>query len=301
MRALAISGGGCKGAFAGGVAEYLIRDIKRDYDLFIGTSTGSLLIPFLAIDEIEKIKKAYTSVTQSDIYNVCPFTIKKDKDGKILHTKINHLNTLKMFLKGKKTFGEHNNLRKTIDKIYSEEDFIKGKASGKKVIVTVSNLTKNIVEYKYLRDCSYKDFADWMWMSSSFVPFMSLGKKNGYEYADGGFGNIIPIEEAIDNGATEIDVIVLNPRHMEKVHSETTNAFEVFMRTFQFVMRQSANNDILIGHLESIHNDDVRVNFIFTPYLLTEHSFYFDPTQMKKWWGEGYEYAKSKYGDKKKA
>lgn len=45
MKALVISGGGSKGAFAGGVAEYLMKDKGKTYDLFLGTSTGSLLVP----------------------------------------------------------------------------------------------------------------------------------------------------------------------------------------------------------------------------------------------------------------
>jgi len=47
MRALVISGGGSKGAFAGAVAEYLIEEKKFNYDLFFGTSTGSLLVTHL--------------------------------------------------------------------------------------------------------------------------------------------------------------------------------------------------------------------------------------------------------------
>ena len=35
MRALVISGGGSKGAFAGGVAEYLIEEKKFNNDLFL--------------------------------------------------------------------------------------------------------------------------------------------------------------------------------------------------------------------------------------------------------------------------
>ena len=38
MRALVISGGGSKGAFAGGVAEYLIEKMDNDYDIYIGLS-----------------------------------------------------------------------------------------------------------------------------------------------------------------------------------------------------------------------------------------------------------------------
>ena len=39
--ALVISGGGSKGPFAGGVAQYLIEETKHHYDLFLGTSTGA--------------------------------------------------------------------------------------------------------------------------------------------------------------------------------------------------------------------------------------------------------------------
>ena len=69
MRALVISGGGSKGAFAGGVCEYLIEEAKHEYDIFIGTSTGSLLISHLALGEIEKLKNIFTNVTQNTIFN----------------------------------------------------------------------------------------------------------------------------------------------------------------------------------------------------------------------------------------
>ena len=77
MRALVISGGGSKGAFAGGIAQFLLQDCQREYDIFIGTSTGSLLIPLLSIGEISRLKSIYTSVTQKDIFSVNPFIIKK--------------------------------------------------------------------------------------------------------------------------------------------------------------------------------------------------------------------------------
>lgn len=89
MKALVISGGGSKGAFAGGVAEYLINDCCNNYELFVGCSTGSLLLSHLAIGKIDKIKKVYTSVSQNDIFNISPFKIKKTKKG--FETSINHL------------------------------------------------------------------------------------------------------------------------------------------------------------------------------------------------------------------
>lgn len=73
MKALVISGGGSKGAFAGGVAEYLIKDCGKDYQLFVGTSTGSLLVPFLALGDIKRIKNIYSTIQQEDIFTTSPF------------------------------------------------------------------------------------------------------------------------------------------------------------------------------------------------------------------------------------
>ncbi|GAK94572.1 hypothetical protein JCM19298_145 [Nonlabens ulvanivorans] len=115
MRALVISGGGSKGAFAGGVAQYLIEEKKLDYDIYIGTSTGSLLISHLALHKIEKIKEVYTNVNQKSIFSNCPFIVKRSKYG-VEEIKINHWNVLRNFLNGNKTFGESKNLRKLIKK-----------------------------------------------------------------------------------------------------------------------------------------------------------------------------------------
>ena len=73
MKSLVISGGGSKGAFAGGVAQFLMQDLGKEYDMFLGTSTGSLLIPHLSLNKIEKVYELFTNVTQRDIFSVSPF------------------------------------------------------------------------------------------------------------------------------------------------------------------------------------------------------------------------------------
>lgn len=64
--ALVISGGGSKGAFAVGAIEVLLE--KYDFDLIVGTSTGALIAPMVAIGDIEKLVDIYTSVRNEDIY-----------------------------------------------------------------------------------------------------------------------------------------------------------------------------------------------------------------------------------------
>ncbi|MBD3627803.1 patatin-like phospholipase family protein [Cyclobacterium sp.] len=288
-RALVISGGGSKGAFGGGIAEYLIRDCNYKYDIFVGTSTGSLLVPLLSIDEIEKIKAIYTSVTQDCIFSTNPFIISK-KNG-VFKTRINHFSTIKMFLKGKKTFGESKALFKLIKKIITPGDFERMQQNTAEIYITVSNLSNNTVEYKRLKDCEYHDFCEWIWASSNMIPFMSLMEKDGCEYADGGFADLVPISEAIYRGATEIDVIVLKARAGREMKRPVRNALELTTRAFDFMLDQISSDDIKIGELLS-KRKRVTLNFYYPPAVLTENSLIFDPYQMKKWWRQGKRFAK---------
>ena len=180
MRALVISGGGSKGAFAGGIAQYLLEEEKQSYDLFLLTSTGSLLISHLALGKVETIKEAFTQVNQSSIFSNNPFLV-VHKNG-VERIKINHFNVLKNFIRGRKTFGEIFNLRSLIERQLTIDDFQELKQKNKEVVVCVANLTGNSVEYKKLSDCNYKDFLDWIWISCNFVPFMSLTTKEGFYY-----------------------------------------------------------------------------------------------------------------------
>jgi predicted patatin/cPLA2 family phospholipase len=292
-RALVISGGGSKGAFAGGIAEFLLHEKQIQYDIFVGTSTGSLLIPFIAANEIEQIKKVYTSVSQSSIFSNCPFHIKKT-GPETFHTRFNHFGIIWQFLRGKSTFGESKNLRKLIEKTLTRNVFDRLKKSGKYIIATVSNLTYNIIEYKYLRDCTYEEFCDWIWISSNLIPFMSLVRKNDCEYADGGFGDLVPIQEAINLGAKIVDVIILNPRHYRQKSPHSSNAFNLILKGFNFMLNQIGKDDVSMSLMESRY-DDVEIRLIHTPRKLIDNAFIFDPELMTKWWEEGISYGRTIY------
>lgn len=291
MKTLVISGGGSKGAFAGGIAEYLINDCCSNYEMFVGCSTGSLLLPHLALGKIDKIKKIYTSVTQNQIFSICPFFVKKSKRG--LETKINHFNTIRSFLRGNATFGESENLRALIRESITRDEFLLLQEKEKKLIFTVSNLTLSTTEYIRSEQCTYDDFCDWAWASCNFTPFMSLFSKNGYQYADGGFGNFIPILHAIEKGATDLDVIILESETYAVANTTISNPFSLLFRTFKFMNNQNYTKDILLGKLVS-SNHCVNINFYFTPRHLTDNPLLFDKDQMAAWWQEGYEFAKSK-------
>lgn len=287
-KALVISGGGCKGAFAGGFAQYLIEEAGQHYELFMGTSTGSLLVSHLAVNEINAIKHAFTHVTQESIFSNSPFIMKRK--GKIAKIKINHFNVIKNFFRGRKTFGESKNLRKLLANSISPEIFNQIKSSHKEVVVCVSNFTLNEIEYKALSDCTYENFLDWIWISCNYLPFMSLVIKNRHEYADGGFGCIIAIEEAIQRGATEIDAIMLNTEVQQLNRMRSRNAFDLVFSTLDFMGDQIVNDNIKVGHLMA-KEKGVKLRVFYTPKVLTTNSLVFNRDEMEKWWQEGWEHA----------
>ena len=291
MRAIVISGGGSKGAFAGGVAQYLIEEEGNNYDLYLGTSTGSLLISHFALNNIQKIKKVYTSVNQNSIFSNRPFLIKR-KHGQD-QISINHFNVLLNFMKGKKTFGESENLRDLIMNTVTREEFEELKASKKDIVVTVSNISLNEVEYKSIHDYSYEDFCDWIWISCNYAPFMSLVQKNGCEYADGGLGSMVPIEEAIKRGATEIDAIILQTEVTYFNRMPSKNVFSLITNLFSFMLDRIERQNIRIGKFAAA-NKDVIINFYYTPTVLTTNSLIFDKAKMERWWESGFSFAKYK-------
>ena len=289
MRALVISGGGSKGAFAGGVAQYLTQDLGRDYDLFIGTSTGSLLLSHMALHKAEKVKMAFTSVNQSSIFSSRPFLIKKKHGQETIS--INHFNVILNFLKGRKTFGDSLNLKTLLQKTFTKEEFKQLKESNKEVVVTVSNLSLNEVEYKSIKDYDYDAFIDWIWISCNYTPFMSLVTKNGCEYADGGLGSMVPIEEAIKRGATEVDAIILQTEVTYFNRMPSKNVFSLITNLFAFMLDRIETQNIRIGKF-SAANKDCIINFYYTPSVLTTNSLIFDKDKMREWWESGYEFAK---------
>jgi predicted patatin/cPLA2 family phospholipase len=290
-KALVISGGGSKGAFAGGVAEYLLKEKKNTYDIFLGTSTGSLMVSHLALGKIDALKKIYTQVNQRSIFNVNPFRI-NNKNG-VTIVNIRHSATLLNFIRGSKTFGESKNLRKLISKKITKEIYDAILKEKKEVVVTISNFTANRIEYKSIKENTYEDFCDWIWGSCNYIPFMSLLEKNGHQYGDGGFGCLIPIREAIERGAKEVDAIILETEVTQINRMPIKNPFSLLFTIQEFMMEHVEKHNITIGKMSAKQNN-VKLNLYYTPTVLTTNSLVFESNKMTKWWDSGFAYAQKR-------
>ena len=218
------------------------------------------------------------------------------KKGDREFVSMNFMSIFVQFIKKKRTFGESKSLRRTIRKNFTLEEFNQIRDSHKDIVVTVCNLSKNRVEYKSIREFSYGEFCDWIWISCNYIPFMSLVTKNGFEYGDGGLGCVAPIREAVKRGAKEVDVIILKSENMERNKVLGKNPFSLMLSIYGFVLDQIEYHDISEGKLSARHNG-VKLNLYYTPTRLTENSLVFNKKLMVQWWSQGFNYAKAKFMD----
>ncbi len=184
-------------------------------------------------------------------------------------------------------------MAKVIQNTLSESEFDVLKASKTDIVVTVSNLSLNQVEYKSINDFSYEEYCEWIWISCNYAPFMTLVKKDGCEYADGGLGSMVPIEEAIKRGATTVDAIILQTEVTQFNRMPSLNAFSLLTNMFAFMLDRIESQNIRIGKFVA-NNQNAIINFYYTPTVLTTNSLVFDKEKMTKWWQSGFDFAKYK-------
>jgi len=311
-KAIVISGGGSKGAFAGGIVDYLITKEKKDYDMYVSSSTGTLVQLLASTGNIPKLKEAYTTVNNEDIWKVNPFKVVTNNNGKI-KTELNWFNVLKNLAPSFKlvrkdkfpwiklekkdgaiSFGDSSNLINLIKKFMGQKEYLRVKEElEKELIVCVVNATLKQVEYKSSLNWGYDDFCEWTQASCSAYPFMSPVLKNDYQYIDGGILETTPIQEAVNRGATEIDIIILKEENPKFEVEYMRNLFHGILTEIDMMHNELGKDDVLIGKLKG-REEEVILNFYYTPRKLTNNSLIFDKKIMEDWWEEGYKYAKEK-------
>lgn len=293
MKALVLSGGGSKGAYTAGMVKYLKKDLGRDYDLYVGTSTGALVQTLSSVSDFDGLKEGYTDIKLSDIYKISPFKKSDDPNS----PKFNILSLLRMyFIEKKPTFGDSSNLLKTLHKFFTKEKYLKSLKENKNIVACVTNLSKAQNEYyssQELGPDGYEDFLYWTWISTNAVPFTSLEKRDGSYYADGGIINSIPIQKAIDMGATEIDAILTRPNFWDNNEVEFhRNPLKLLSHIIDVMMFDNTREDIENAKFMA-KDKNVKINIYYFPKTLTNNPLYFDKTQMGGWWEDGYRYMES--------
>ncbi len=293
----AASGGGSKGAWGGGVSDYLTTELGRNYDMLAGTSTGNLLMNFVALKKIKTLKTAYTTVNNDDIYTLAPYRVTSSQNGNF-KTKMNYLKIAwNIFVRRQKTLGDSSKLRdEVIPKFFTKDDYDTTVSLGKELIACVTNLTLGKTEYKSNldEDMTYDDFCDWIWGSTCAAPIMSMLEKDNMEYADGGYIESVPLQKLIDKGCTHIDVILHKSPEIDI--ERVRNPMHLITRLIDIMMWEVSEQDMSFAKLKA-KQQDVVLNVYAPPRKLTNNPLVFDQEVMENWWAEGFEYAKEQCCD----
>lgn len=244
-RALVISGGGSKGAFAVGVLKAFFRRYPNtDFDIYVGTSTGSLIVPLVAVGLLNKLEEIYTTVSDKDIY----------KTGNI----VDKLNDTSIF--------DATPLWNVIQNNYTDEDYQQLRASRKQVFINTvclqtarlnvfSNRVPEVVtsNYDLVQTLNANHFRRAMLASCCQPVFMQPVQVNrgvegaahpDFQYVDGGVLEYVGIQMAIDAGAEEIVVIILSPENEIVIRPQYKDLLGILGVTIDILTSEVGRDDI---------------------------------------------------------
>jgi NTE family protein len=219
--ALVISGGGSTGAWAMGVIHYLIEKRHLRFDMFCGTSTGSLIPPLLVTGDLDDLLKIYSTVETRDIFR--------------LNSPAEMVANGALFSTGP--------LQSLIGSMITPERWKTIQASTLQIVIaTVCLQTSQAVyfytgpdEIKTLYPSAYlskhpgfpadgnmsairvqdQDTLCRAMLASCIAPVVGpathIPKDSLYQYSDGGVEEYAPISIALLNGAEEVYAIILSP------------------------------------------------------------------------------------------
>lgn len=248
-KALVLSGG-AKGAFELGVVDYLVNDLKMDFQVICGVSTGALNASMLSQgkgydglkEKLEKLKEVWFSIgSEKDIYK---------KGLKIDFPRIVSLYDLSP-------------LKDKIDEHINPEDL---KSSGKEFRIGVVSL--NTGEYIPI-DSQQSAVRDFILASSSIPVYFPPVEIKRQLFVDGGVREITPLADAFrtlkklrgnqetpesssGSGQDEIYVVLASPLKIKRVESsETNNIWEILKRSVEILISEIYHDDL--KHAEEVN------------------------------------------------
>lgn len=195
-RALVFSGGGSKGSYQIGVWK-AIRRLNIKIDIVTGTSIGSINGALFVSGKYYKAKKLWLNMTTSSFFDA----VNDDADNLIEQYK----DAVKEVVlnKGLKL----DKAEKMLHEILNEDEIRKSKIDYG--LVTVSYKTK---KPKMLRkdDILHGKLLDYIMASATCFPAIEKKQIDGEYYIDGGYYDNLPINLAIDMGATHVIAVDLS-------------------------------------------------------------------------------------------
>lgn len=242
MRALVLSGGGAKGAFQVGALEHLLGDLEVQYDIIAGISVGALngsyLSQFKAGEEKQSIKglvEVWDGVNDDRIFKPNYPVL-----GKGFSMAYSVIATNSLY--------DSSPVIELVDSLLDTQRMMD---SGKELAIGAVSMKTG--EHRYW-DQNSPDIVKAVGASSSYPIFFKPVEIEGDNWTDGGVRNIIPVEEAIRLGATEIDMITTSPIE-ESFSYNSNNVISSLLTVIGILLDEVMDTDLLLGTLIAGYED----------------------------------------------
>lgn len=269
MRALVLSGGGSRGAYQVGALKYLLGIEERHYDIICGSSVGALNAGYLSMFPQGNEPEAANGLV----------SMWRDVDDDFIYKKwfFRYLATLwRPSLYNSKPL--HNEVRQRLDAT-------KIKSSGKHLSVGAVSLYTG--EYRTWSE-NDENIVEAVLASSAFPGVFLPVEIDNELWTDGGVRENTPIGNAIDLGATEIDVILTFPKGIPG-HMKNDNTVDVVKRTIDLLTTEVFENDLKMARLynEVLENKEIEgkrrvtINVLRPSLNLIDDPLDFDPRKIQ--------------------
>lgn len=270
MKALVLSGGGIHGAYQAGVIKHLMKDLGKTYDLYAGVSVGAINALGLAQFKTGQEKDAATYLEE--------MWLSIDNSSVWKHRFPPYLAGL-----WKSSFYSTKPLYKLLKHSLDND---KIKASNK--MLRVAGVSLNTGEWRVWNEKS-PDILDGVMASAAFPGFFETPKIDGNYWVDGGVRTVTPLKDAIDAGATDVDVILTVYPKIPQVNGKL-KSYEVLLRSLSIMMDEIVENDLKVCMLKNNVDGYRKINLkIYRPSMQLEgSSLNFDPKLIKKEISLGY-------------
>jgi len=272
-KGIVISGGGSKGAFAAGVLEV----IENDFDIYGGSSTGSLLVALLAAGKVDLAVKLYTVLLKVEkIYKDNPY----NKENKIKILRV----IRRFFFTNTNSLGSTRPLLDLIRESYTEKDHRRVLNRGKEIIVTVTDMSTPRCIYISNKKYDWEQFTEYLWISTLAFPITEYFVKDGITYADGGHTVPIPLKE-MSQRCDDLTAIFLNPKKLYKKFNPK-NILSGFLDTFLMKMRYDTIQQVEamqeVINIKKAWNIPFKLTSYYPEEFLTENEMNFNKEEMIK-------------------
>lgn len=199
-KAVVLSGGGARGAYQVGVWKAL-RKLHYHYKIVTGTSVGALNGALMVQRDYDKCLKLWENINFDQLF-IDHFPTKID--GIFGKTKV-YQKYASNFIKNGGM--DTSRFEKLVYRLYNPFRFFHSSINFG--MITYNRTTHRGVEITK-KEMTEENVPSYIIASASCYPAFPMKKINGEDYIDGGYSDNLPINLAIDLGATEIVAVDLN-------------------------------------------------------------------------------------------